>query len=188
MVIHRYGYTGLKPATAYNYQLTIKGYSDETLYTSNGSFVTDPAGKMTVVPYTNSFDYTWYANPLAYSYEFTLLSANQVILYSCILDGQGKFWENGNYIEAQLSDKTFMLGVNGVEPSTLYYYTMYAKYKNGNVLNAYSGSFVTLDASDAIQSVQDAGGASAPRKVIRDGQVYIEYNGKTYSVMGMEIK
>ena len=178
---------GFDDSTEYRYDMVIRDMDNQIIYVYYEYFITDPIGQMSVLPSYDKATFVWYANPLATSYLFTLSSASNELLYSLTFDAQGIALENRS-IHADLTEWGFAFLKSNLTPSTLYNVTMIVKSGAGTLLNEYNFRFVTSDnISDAVQSVQDAGGTSAPRKVIRDGQVYIEHNGKTYSVMGTEV-
>ena len=74
--------------------------------------------------------------------------------------------------------------VTGLEEGTTYDYTIVSKDSNGNVLDTQSGSFTTTGE----QGIENVDALSKSIKVIRNGQLLIEKNGKTYNVVGAEVK
>ena len=179
---------GFDDSTEYRYDMVIRDIDNQIICVNYDYFITDPIGKMWVLPSYDEALFVWYANPLAASYLLNLSSASNELLYSLTFDAQGIALENRS-IHAELTELGFAFIKGNLTPSTLYNVTMVVKSSAGTLLNEYDFRFVTSDnISDAVHNVQDAGGASVPRKVVRDGQVYIERGGKTYSVTGMEMK
>lgn len=107
----------------------------------------------------------------------------------------------------------FMFTINGLDESSTYTYTLTAKNDKDEVLNTESGSFTTASESEEKPNGDNhgngnsggsggSGGSSKPdqgldevqsnkvqsTKILRDGVMFIERDGKTYTVTGQEVK
>lgn len=92
---------------------------------------------------------------------------------------------------AVLTQSGYRFTVTGLNSGTQYAYAIDVKDKAGASLNTYEGTFTTTsngtptDVEDTMTG--DALESGAPRKVFRDGQVYILREGKTYTLTGEEV-
>ena len=75
--------------------------------------------------------------------------------------------------------------VDGLETNVEYTYTVTAKDSEDDVVYTKTGTFTT-QASEGIESVQHS--AVRGQKIIRDGMLLIEKNGKTFNAIGVEVK
>ena len=87
---------------------------------------------------------------------------------------------------------TFSFRYNGLDENTDYWFTMTASDANDTELFYASGSFATLGANmpTAIEEISDETGTfeGSNGKILRDGQIYLMYNGRMYDVQGNRIK
>ena len=76
--------------------------------------------------------------------------------------------------------------ITGLSPDTKYYYTRQSL--NGDeVIDEENGSFKTQnDEVTGLKNYETE--TSAPQKFIKNGQMFIIHDGKTYSVTGQEVK
>ena len=87
---------------------------------------------------------------------------------------------------------SFSFRYNGLDENTDYWFTMTASDANDTELFYASGSFATLGANmpTAIEEISDETGTfeGSNGKILRDGQIYLMYNGRMYDVQGNRIK
>ena len=87
---------------------------------------------------------------------------------------------------------SFSFRYNGLSEGTDYWFTMTASDANNTELFYASGSFATLGANTptAIEEISDETGTfeGSNGKILRDGQIYLMYNGRMYDVQGNRIK
>jgi len=88
---------------------------------------------------------------------------------------------------AMLTEQGYQFTVTGLESGTQYDYTLFTKDSSGKELQNYAGTFKTQGEGTAIDN-PSAGNTTDQLKVIRNGQVYIQRGGKTYTVTGMEVE
>ena len=87
---------------------------------------------------------------------------------------------------------SFSFRYNGLSEGTDYWFTMTASDANNTELFYASGSFATLGANTptAIEEISDETGTfeGSNGKILRNGQIYLMYQGRMYDVRGNEIK
>ena len=87
---------------------------------------------------------------------------------------------------------TFSFRYNGLDENTDYWFTITASDANNTELFYASGSFATLGANTptAIEEISDETGTfeGSNGKILRNGQIYLIYEGRMYDVRGNEIK
>lgn len=87
---------------------------------------------------------------------------------------------------------SFSFRYNGLSEGTDYWFTMTASDANNTELFYASGSFATLGANTptAIEEISDETGTfeGSNGKILRDGQIYLMYEGRMYDVRGNQIK
>ena len=80
----------------------------------------------------------------------------------------------------------FSYTVIGLESGTAYDVTITAKDADGTTLNTETASFTTTDAQAVNQITNDK--SQMTNKVLHNGMLLIERNGRTYTATGQEIK
>ena len=87
---------------------------------------------------------------------------------------------------------SFSFRYNGLDENTDYWFTMTASDANDTELFYASGSFATLGANmpTAIEEIPDETGTfeGSNGKILRDGHIYLMYEGRMYDVQGNRIK
>ena len=87
---------------------------------------------------------------------------------------------------------SFSFRYNGLSEGTNYWFTMTASDANNTELFYASGSFATLGANTptAIEEISDETGTfeGSNGKILRNGQIYLIYEGRMYDVRGNRIK
>ena len=154
--------------------------------TTDGTIVTPGSTDVTI---------TWPTDENADTYTIQIMKGEEIF---CRLlfnkDGQllniafapGRNGQNRALYAAQTANG-LRFTVTGLEEQTHYGYDVSAKDEENNTISSYTGEFttqgnITSDLSDIQHSTSDI------QKLIRDGQLLILRDGKTYNVMGAEIQ
>ena len=154
--------------------------------TTDGTIVTPGSTDVTI---------TWPTDENADTYTILIMKGEEIF---CRLlfnkDGQllniafapGRNGQNRALYAAQTANG-LRFTVTGLEEQTHYGYDVSAKDEENNTISSYTGEFttqgnITSDLSDIQHSTSDI------QKLIRDGQLLILRDGKTYNVMGAEIQ
>lgn len=148
--------------------------------------------KFVVEPNTNDADFTWPKNDQAYTYSLEIKKDGEVF---CTLtfnaNGQlvGIAFAPGRNGNKSMPAATRVQGgykftVTGLSEGSHYHYTFDATTEEGKVVDSYRGEFRTNGAT-ATEQIQTA---IRPTKTLRNGQVVIRKNGKTYDVLGKQIE
>ena len=147
----------------------------------------------TVVPSSNSATFTWPVSNEAASYTIDITKDDDLF---CHLT----FNANGQLTDiafapgrdrqsmapaAVMTANGLLFTATGLSSNTEYGYTITAKDAEDAEVASYSGSFTTTGVATSTDVLQSA---LAPRKFMRDNQVLILRNGKTYTIQGVEVK
>ena len=164
----------------------IKAYDAETI-------VIDEEAKATAAE--NSVDIEWQAVDDAVTYIIELRHNNELIC-TMTFNAEGTILsatyaapardKAGNKVPAAVQTASgWKYTVDGLDANSEYTYTVTAKDSEDGVVYTKTGSFTT-QASTGIESVQHS--AVRGQKIIRDGMLLIEKNGKTFNATGVEVK
>ena len=127
----------------------------------------------------------------AYTYELVIKDANGNVVCTLVFDAEGRLLSIAfnaparDNMPQQTQVAGFAFTVTGLNSGTTYNYSIASKDSNGNTLNTESGSFKTTGESTGLQNVTDQ---LYETKFFRNGQLFIQRDGKTYSVTGQEVK
>ena len=159
-------------------------------------------GNVTLQPCDNEVTITWPVNDNAGAYSI-LITKNGEEVCTLVFNSNGQLTgiafaapsRNGATLHApaaMLTQSGYRFTVTGLSSGTQYAYAIDVKDKAGSSLNTYKGTFTTT-ANGTPTNVEDVTTDTslendAPRKVFRDGQVYILRSGKTFTLTGVEIK
>ena len=91
------------------------------------------------------------------------------------------------YAEAVANGKGFRFTVTGLEDGTDYTYDITVKNEANQVIKTHSGKFTTEPYS-AVDNTHSSSSATNTQKLLRNGQVYILKDDKTYTIMGAQIQ
>ena len=178
---------------------------------SIGADPVSSGGSVTVRPGENDVIITWPIDDNADTYAIQITKDGQVF---CTLvfnaDGQltniafapARDGEQRNRPAALLTQAGYRFTVTGLNSGTRYAYDLTVKDYDENILQSYTGTFITKGENIAtdLDNVEDSNhngdaingndtvGTDTPRKVFRDGQVYILRGGKTYTLTGVEVE
>lgn len=185
----------------------LRGYQMDALFGSFkyilciGADNADTDGKVIVTPSDNEVEITWPSDSSADTYSLVITQDGKEVC-TLIFNSNGQLMRiafaapsrNGatrHAPAAVLTQSGYRFTVTGLNSGTRYAYAIDVKDKAGTSLNTYKGTFITTvngtptDVEDVVTdtSLED----NAPRKVFRDGQVYILREGKTYTLTGEEM-
>ena len=144
-----------------------------------------------VVPDETSVNIAWPKISGAYTYELVIKDKNGKVVCTLVFDAEGRLLSIAfnaparDNMPQQTQVAGFAFTVTGLNSGTTYNYSIVAKDSNGNTLNTKSGSFTTTGESTALRNVTDQ---LYETKFIRNGQLFIIRDGKTYSVTGQEVR
>ena len=161
----------------------------------------DTDGKVIVTPSDNEVEITWPSDGSADTYSLVITQDGKEVC-TLIFNSNGQLMRiafaapsrNGaahHAPAAVLTESGYRFTVTGLNSGTQYAYAIDVKDKAGASLNMYKGTFTTTVNGTPTDVEDVTAGTSlnedAPRKVFRDGQVYILREGKTYTLTGEEM-
>ena len=139
---------------------------------------------------------SWYRIDDAVAYEIEIRNAtNNDTICTYLFDENGYIMEahykrssgrQNKSLHSQKTNNGWQYTIEGLESDTEYEYTIIAKGSSGNVLDEKSGTFATY--TKMIEAFNNVSTDSKTTKVLRDGQIFILRNNKTYSITGNEIQ
>ena len=144
-----------------------------------------------ITPSENEANVTWPSVTGAASYELVIKDKNGNIVCTLIFNANGQLTSiafnapSRNGVPAQTQNAGFSFTITGLDSGTGYDLTLTAKDNSGNIIEETTIPFHT-DYPEGIDNVQ--GDELQSTKVIKDGQVLILRNGKTYTMQGQEVK
>jgi hypothetical protein len=144
-----------------------------------------------ITPSENEVEITWPSVTGAASYELVIKDKDGNIVCTLIFNANGQLTSiafnapSRNGVPAQTQNAGFSFTITGLDSGTNYDLTLTAKDNSGNTIEETTIPFHT-DYPEGIEYVQSDEVQST--KVIKDGQVLILRNGKTYTMQGQEVK
>ena len=149
-----------------------------------------------VSPSTDNVTITWPTEDNADTYSIVIEKDNEVFC-TLTFNADGLLLNiafaparNGNHHAAQYAAQTakgMRFTVTGLEEATTYAYNITAKDASDKTIKSHSGEFTTQ--SNTPTSVENTEvNSSNVQKLLRNGQLLILREGKTYNAMGTEIK
>ena len=147
----------------------------------------------TVVPSSNSATFTWPVSNEAASYTIDITKDDDLFCH-LTFNANGQLTDiafapgrDGQSMApaAVMTANGLLFTATGLSSNTEYGYTITAKDAEDAEVASYSGSFTTTGVATSTDVLQSA---LAPRKFMRDNQVLILRNGKTYTIQGVEVK
>lgn len=137
---------------------------------------------------------TWPKNENADSYTIEIFKEEALcntltfdangILLATVTKAPALDGTNGMTHAQQINEKTgFQFVVTGLSAGTDYTYTITVKGSSDSVIETFNGTFKTSGISSS--TTENIRVQAPATKVLRDGQVFIVRNGKTYSVCGL---
>ena len=144
-----------------------------------------------ITPSENEVEITWPTVSGAASYELVIKDKDGNIVCTLIFNANGQLTSiafnapSRNGVPAQTQSAGFSFTITGLDSGTNYDLTLTAKDNSGNTIEETTIPFHT-DYPEGIENVQSD--EVQGTKVIKDGQVLILRNGKTYTMQGVEMK
>ena len=149
-----------------------------------------------VSPSTDNVTITWPTEENADTYSIVIEKDNEVFC-TLTFNADGLLLNiafaparNGSHHAAQYAAQTakgLRFTVTGLEEATTYAYNITAKDASDKTIKSHSGEFTTMG-SVATKVDNITTNDSNIQKILRDGQLLILRDGKTYSVMGQEMQ
>ena len=147
-----------------------------------------------ITPSKNEVEITWPTVSGAASYELVIKDKDRNIVCTLIFNANGQLTSmafnapSRNTVPAQTQNAGFSFTITGLDSGTGYDLTLTAKDNSGNAIQTATISFVTTGGNVSTDIDQLQGNKVQSTKVIKDGQVYILRNGRTYTMQGQEVK
>ena len=144
-----------------------------------------------IAPSNNEVKVTWPAVSGAATYELVVKDKDGNIVCTLIFNANGQLTSmafqtpSRNGAPAQTQSAGFSFTITGLDSGTGYDLILTAKDNSGNIIEETTIPFYT-NWAEGIENVQ--GNEVQSTKVLRDGQVLILRNGKTYTIQGQEVK
>ena len=144
-----------------------------------------------ITPSENEVEITWPTVSGAASYELVIKDKDRNIVCTLIFNANGQLTSiafnapSRNGAPAQTQNAGFSFTITGLDSGTGYDLTLTAKDNSGNTIEETTIPFQT-NKPEGIEDVQSDEVQST--KVVKDGQVFILRNGKTYTMQGQEVK
>ncbi len=173
---------------------------------------TTTVGQVSVTPAHNEAVFEWPTDGSAATYTLQI-SKDDEVFCTLVFSANGQLTNiafsapscsggQRNRPAAVLTQAGYRFTVTGLTSGTHYAYDLTVKDYDENVLQSYTGTFTTKgdnittdidnindsDPDGDNRNGDDLSGNGIPRKVFRDGQVYILRDGKTYTLTGEEVK
>ena len=147
--------------------------------------------EIVVTPSDNEANVIWPSVNGAATYELVIRDKNGNIVCTLIFNANGQLISiafnapSRNGVPAQTQSAGFSFTITGLDSGTGYDLTITAKDNSGNTIEETTIPFQT-NKPEGIEDVQ--GDEVQSTKVVKDGQVLILRNGKTYTMQGQEVK
>ena len=147
-----------------------------------------------ITPSENEVEITWPAVSGAASYELVIKDKNGNIVCTLVFNANGQLTSitfnapSRNGVPAQTQSAGFSFTVTGLDSGTGYDLTLTAKDNIGNAIQTETITFITTGGNVSTDIDQLQGNEVQSTKMIKDGQVLILRNGKTYTMQGQEVK
>ncbi len=155
--------------------------------------ITD-VSKIIITPSENEVEITWPSVNGAASYELVIKDKDGNIVCTLIFNANGQLTSmafnapSRNGVPAQTQNAGFSFTITSLDSGTGYDLTLTAKDNSGNAIQTATISFVTTGGNISTDMNQVQGDEVQSTKVVKDGQVLILRNGKTYTMQGQEVK
>ena len=148
-----------------------------------------------ITPSENEVEITWPSVTGAATYELVIKDKDGNIVCTLIFNANGQLTSiafnapSRNGVPAQTQSAGFSFTITGLDSGTGYDLTLTAKDNSGNIIEETTIPFHT-DYPEGIEDIPSSSlqGGDRGRLILRDGQVLILRNGKTYTMQGQEVK
>ena len=153
-----------------------------------------------VVPNTNSAIFQWTSVPSAETYTLHVYSdstrTEEVFIITFDRNGimTGLHFNphaptRHSESDGEYTTRLFFYTLQGLQSNTDYWYSINGEDSNAQTISNVSGQFHTAAAVETpTQIINVQGHDEQCTKVLRDGQIYLMYNGRMYDVQGNRIK
>ena len=182
------------PSTSVGLYQTAEGWKDfGNIQPIRAEDITD-VSETIITPSENEVEITWPSFIGAASYELVIKDKDGNIVCTLIFNANGQLTSiafnapSRNGVPAQTQNAGFSFTITGLDSGTGYDLTLTAKDNSGNAIQTETISFVTTGDNVSTDIDQLQGHKVQSTKVIKDGQVLILRNGKTYTMQGQEVK
>ena len=148
--------------------------------------------EVSVTPTVNTAAVAWPAVENAFTYELVIKDKSGNVVCTLIFNANGQLtsiaFAAPGRSQASTQATGFSFTVTGLDSGTGYDLTINAKNSEGEVINTTTQSFTT--ASDVTTGVDDIESSAkfGVQKILRDGQLFILRDGKTYTAQGQDVK
>ena len=152
------------------------------------------ATELQITPSESSAIIVWSAVSGATTYELVVKDKLGNVICSLIFDAEGRLIQiafgvpNRKNATQQTQTTGFSFTITGLENDTEYDMIIVAKDDKGNTLDEQKKSFKTKNTLTALDEIDESASYGVSKKILRDGQLFIIRDGKTYTVMGTEVK
>ena len=165
-------------------------WSEFDVQIKSATTTTTITDEVTVAPTETTAAVTWPVVENAATYELTIKDSNGNVICTLIFNAQGQLTsiDFAAPSRAQRSTQSagFSFTVIGLDSGSNYSFTIDAKDDSGEVIDTKSGTFDTT--SEVQTDITNLNATAAPLKVLRNGQLFILRDGKTYTAQGQEVK
>lgn len=153
-----------------------------------------------VVPNTNSAIFQWTSVPSAETYTLHVYSDSTrteevfIITFDCNGIMTGLHFNphaptRHSESDGEYTTRLFFYTLQGLQSNTDYWYSINGEDSNAQTISNVSGQFHTAAAVETpTQIINVQGHDEQCTKVLRNGQIYLMYNGRMYDVQGNRIK
>ncbi|MCR5050417.1 MAG: leucine-rich repeat domain-containing protein [Paludibacteraceae bacterium] len=162
--------------------------ADETTISTNNTLVTANE---------NTATFTWPTDNSAESYSIEI-TKDGVVFCTLIFNANGQLTgiafapsrDGKSRTPAAIKTANGMqFTVTGLNSGTNYAFSLTAKDSQNTVVASYTGQFTTTGAAPVATNITNVQSDEVQcTKVIRDGQIYLMYNGQMYNVLGAKVK
>ena len=168
-------------------------------YAIGAEEATVTTNNVTVEPQDNAATVTWPTSENAATYTIEI-TKDGVVFCTLIFNSNGQLTGiafapsrdgQAHAPAAIMTANGLQFTVTGLNSNTQYGYNLTAKDANDQTVATYSGSFTTTSEGIAtgVEEISSSlQGGDRGRLILRDGQVLILRNGKTYTMQGQEVK
>jgi len=153
-----------------------------------------PTNTVAIMPTDNSVTITWPTDANAESYTIEI-KKDGVVFCTLTFNAQGQLTSfafapgRGANNEATMAEAVasgYKFTITSLSPSTKYNYEIDTKNASGMSIANYTGTFTTTGTTTGLDQLTDSP-SDQFTKIIKDGQLYILRDGKTYNAQGWEL-
>lgn len=191
--LSKYVYIHIPTGTTHAYQIAPEWRNFYYYYEMSALPEGSETDKVGVTVTENYATFTWPVNPIASSYTLGITKDGKVFC-TLVFNNFGQLvsmhfapGRNGNH-KAPAAETTaygFSFVVTGLEDNSEYNFSMTTMDANHEVIAVEEGSFTTGTATAIEESVNVL--VNTPTKTLRDGQLLITRDGKTYNMQGVRL-